>query len=72
MTFKTVNALYGTLVGGSLPVNQSSPSKLQIGGLPYVGRQRCIANEDTCEGPKAKGTEYCIGHLRANTKKETE
>jgi len=72
MTFKTVNALYGTPVMGSLPVNQSAGSKIQVGGVPYLGRQRCIANDDTCEGPKAKGTEYCIGHLRANEKKETE
>ena len=35
---------------------------------PYTGRNRCIANNDTCEGPQAKGTEYCIGHLRSTEK----
>jgi len=35
---------------------------------PYTGRNRCIANNDTCEGPQARGSEHCIGHLRAKEK----
>ncbi len=36
---------------------------------PYIGRgNKCTANEDTCEGMRAKGTEFCMGHLRQVTK----
>lgn len=32
---------------------------------PYLGRGNfCSANDDTCEGRKAKGTDYCYGHLK--------
>lgn len=45
-----------------------SGSKVMAGGVDYVGRNRCIAENDTCEGPRAKGTQYCIGHLRKMAK----
>jgi hypothetical protein len=33
---------------------------------PYTGRGKlCMANKDTCNGKRAKGTEYCVGHLRS-------
>lgn len=38
------------------------------GGMPYVGHTRCMANEGTCQGARAKGTEFCIGHLRQMAK----
>lgn len=36
---------------------------------PYVPpvderKGRCISNDDTCLGFRAKGTQHCIGHLR--------
>lgn len=38
-------------------------------GVPYQPKHRpdhlCRANDNTCKGPKAKGTDYCVGHLRA-------
>lgn len=35
----------------------------------YVGRgNKCSANDDTCEAVRAKGTEYCAGHLRSKLK----
>lgn len=35
----------------------------------YVGRgNKCSANEDTCEGSRAKGTQFCAGHLRSMVK----
>jgi hypothetical protein len=40
-------------------------AKLAPPSAPYIGRNRCVANEDTCEGPKARGTDFCIGHLRS-------
>jgi len=36
--------------------------------MPYVGHTRCAANDETCQGARAKGTPYCIGHLRALAK----
>lgn len=44
-------------------------SRLASASAPYVGRgNKCSANEDTCEGMRAKGTDLCMGHLRASTK----
>ena len=40
----------------------------QYDGVAYVGHTACRANNDTCMGPRAKGTEYCIGHLRTLVK----
>lgn len=41
---------------------------------PYVGRgNKCSANDDTCEAVRAKGTQFCAGHLRSKLKNmETE
>lgn len=36
---------------------------------PYVGRgNKCSANDDTCEAVRAKGTQFCAGHLRSKLK----
>lgn len=40
---------------------------------PYIGRgNKCTGNEDTCEGNRAKGTEYCMGHLRQMLKDKNQ
>lgn len=40
---------------------------------PYIGRgNKCTGNDDTCEGNRAKGTEYCMGHLRQMLKEQNE
>jgi hypothetical protein len=54
---------YGTPVSG-FRLAHATGAKIAAPSAPYIGRNRCIANEDTCEGPKAKGTDFCIGHLR--------
>lgn len=59
------HALYGKPVS-SQRLAAIDGARLAAASGPYVGRNRCIANDDTCEGPKAKGTDYCIGHLRSN------
>ena len=41
------------------------------GGMPYLGHTRCMANEETCQGARAKGTDYCIGHLRQMAKEKS-
>lgn len=72
MSKQLAHAYYGDPVTGQRPAGQSAGSKLAPGSAPYLGRNRCIANEDTCDGPKAKGTDYCIGHLRAMAKKDSK
>jgi len=59
------HTLYGQPVSGIRPSAQVPGSKLAPPSGPYIGRQRCTANEDTCEGPKARGTDFCYGHLRS-------
>ena len=57
-------AYYETPVSG-LRLAHIDGAKIAAASGPYIGRNRCIANEDTCEGPKAKGTDFCVGHLRS-------
>jgi hypothetical protein len=41
-------------------------ARLAAPSAPYLGRGNlCAANEDTCTGRKAKGTDYCFGHARS-------
>lgn len=41
-------------------------ARLASASAPYVGRGNlCTANEDTCTGRKAKGTDFCYGHARS-------
>lgn len=45
-------------------------ARLAAPSAPYLGRgNKCTANDDTCEGMRAKGTAYCMGHLRSLKKK---
>lgn len=37
-------------------------------GVDYVGHTRCMANDATCQGPRALGTEFCVGHLKSFAK----
>jgi len=66
---KPAHALYGQPVQGYRPAHQGvEGARLQAGRGEYTGRNRCVAENDTCAGPKAKGTQYCIGHLRKAAK----
>ena len=67
-TSKPAYAMYGEPVSGIRPAQSYAGSRPASASGPYTGRQRCIANNDTCEGPQAKGSEYCIGHLRSAEK----
>lgn len=41
-------------------------ARLAAPSAPYLGRGNlCAANEDTCTGRKAMGTDYCYGHARS-------
>lgn len=42
--------------------NYSRPRKYM---LPPDRTGLCAGNDDTCGARRAKGTEYCIGHLRS-------
>jgi hypothetical protein len=73
MTAKPAHSLYGVpATRDSRPAGAPEGSRPASASGPYIGRNRCIANNDTCEGPKAKDTDYCVGHLRSMSKKETE
>jgi len=66
MSSKLAHTLYGEPSTRDAKLADSAAgSRPAPVGSPYVGRNRCIANEDTCEGPRAKGTDYCIGHIRS-------
>ena len=63
----------GLQQGASLPTFAQPGTQLAPpSGNPYVPKYESCAivrdNGDRCKGPKAKGTEYCIGHLRAMEK----
>jgi hypothetical protein len=72
MSKQLAHTLYGEPVKGIRPAAAQTGSRLAAASAPDVGRNRCIANEDTCEGPKSKGTDYCIGHLRSMAKKNAQ
>jgi hypothetical protein len=71
MSSVPAHSYYGQPVSGIRPAQAVDGAKIAPPSAPYVGRNRCIANNDTCEGPRAKGTEYCVGHLRAKKKEES-
>ena len=59
-------AYYGEPVSGIRPFAEIPGSRQAPPSGPYLGRGNfCAANEDTCTGRKAKGTDYCMGHLRS-------
>lgn len=58
-------ALYGAPVGHQRLAHIDG-ARIAAPSAPYVGRgNKCSANDDTCEGMRAKGTDLCMGHLRA-------
>lgn len=68
-------SMYGTPAAGtssrlSTPTSRPAPWS----GIEYVSPRegKCGAKDDTCEGPRAKGTDFCIGHLRAVEKAARE
>lgn len=57
---------YGVPVQGIRPSANVPGSRLASGSAPYLGRGHyCAGLDDTCMAPKAKGTDFCIGHLRS-------
>ena len=66
------HALYGVPVYGTLPAGQMAGSALAAPSGPYLGRgNKCSAENDSCEGFRTKGSEYCAGHGRRLAKQET-
>lgn len=64
-------ALYGVpATAASRPYATADASPAPAGGMPYLGHTRCMANEGTCQGARAKETMYCIGHLRQMAKEQ--
>lgn len=69
----TANQLAGTAVPHvhQSAVQGAAPAAATFSTRPYKPRVRkrgkallCVAKGNTCEGPRARDTEFCIGHLR--------
>jgi len=57
---------YGVPIQGIRPSAEVPGSRQAPPSGPYLGRGNfCAANDDTCTGRKARGTDYCMGHLRS-------
>lgn len=66
------HSLYGQ-PANNMRLNAVADARLAAASAPYVGRgNKCTANDDTCEGSRAKGTEFCMGHLRSKIGKKVE
>lgn len=66
------HSYYGQPVSGRRLATVSG-ARIAAASAPFVGRgNKCTANDDSCEGMKAKGTEFCMGHLRQVTKTKGE
>jgi hypothetical protein len=62
------HSLYGAPVSGQR-LAAVNGARIAAPSGPYIGRgNKCSANDDTCEGMRAKGTELCMGHLRSSLK----
>lgn len=58
----------GDLVTTAMPAHiQTGTSPAPFTGVDYERDTDdfCRANDNTCRGRKAKGTDYCMGHLRS-------
>lgn len=65
MTSAPIYSYYGESANkNSRPYATNDAQPAPAGGMPYLGHTRCIANDETCQGARAKGTNFCIGHLR--------
>jgi hypothetical protein len=65
-------SLYGQ-PANNMRLNAVADARIAAPSAPYVGRgNKCVGNDDTCEGSRAKGTEYCMGHLRSKVGKKVE
>lgn len=68
------NTVHDREVEARMPsfIGRSGTQLAPPSGTPYVPKYESCAivreNGDRCKGPKAKGTDYCIGHLRAMEK----
>lgn len=71
---QTANALVGSPVGSThqSSVAGTAPAANTFSTRPYKpptrksrhGALLCVAKENSCLGPRARGTLFCIGHLR--------
>jgi hypothetical protein len=66
-------------VGGARNANSGEGVRRAVWSVaPYVGGPKpreanmCSAEDNTCKAFKAKGTDLCIGHLRALEKEAAE
>jgi hypothetical protein len=71
-TSRPAHSQYGVPQTSS-SLSSVSGAKLAAASGPYIGRgNKCSGNDDTCEGMRAKGTEFCAGHMRSANKVSRE
>ena len=60
------HSLYGEPASRTSRLYDPATSKLAPpGGMPYEGRGRCVAKNDTCDAYPEKDSEFCYAHNRA-------
>jgi hypothetical protein len=71
MTGVTYDSLFGEPAQSGVPNAQGAllGAVPAFSHAPYEGdverdARKCIGNDDTCEGWKSGGTDYCAGHRR--------
>jgi hypothetical protein len=73
MTVKPVHSLYGVPAAGQQYVlGAGEGTKVApFSGIEYIGNVRCsFEGGGACTAPRAKGTDFCVGHLRRIAKNE--
>lgn len=62
---QTLNNSTQTINGREVRVAPSYDSTTPYKGPPERNPKKCVGADYTCNGWKAKGTDFCVGHLRS-------
>lgn len=65
------HSLYGRPAGDFKTISAAtSGARPAPPSAPYIGRgNKCVANDDTCNGNRVHGQELCAGHMNALKKR---
>ena len=74
MSIVPTHSLYGVPVSGQTQSPRPGCALAPPGGMPYEdpAKPHCIGNNETCKAFPAKGTVWCVGHLKALDKAVAE
>ena len=63
---KPAHSMYGEpATRGAKPAQSRAGSRLAAASGEYLGRNLCMANNDTCNARKQSGYNFCAGHVKA-------